>query len=104
MDRGAWWATKSLGLQRVRHDCVTEHTLKKNLLEGNLFNAQQNFKSLDPYTSVEYLKTGRAITIHWAKENKTTSKWERLEQSCDKTQPWNSDPKSGEKFKTQTSS
>ena len=23
MDRGAWWATQSMGLQRVRHDLVT---------------------------------------------------------------------------------
>ena len=26
MDRGAWWATQSLGSQRVRHDLVTKTT------------------------------------------------------------------------------
>ena len=25
MDRGAWWAT-SMGLQRVGHDCMTNHS------------------------------------------------------------------------------
>ena len=25
MDRGAWWATQSMGSQRVRHELVTEH-------------------------------------------------------------------------------
>ena len=33
MDRGVWQAIQSMGSQRVRHDCVTKHSIAQSLMD-----------------------------------------------------------------------
>ena len=45
MDRGAWWAIQSMGLQRVRHDWATEHPHAYTHISLPILNCHQHFNT-----------------------------------------------------------
>ena len=46
MDRGAWWAIQSMGVQRTGHDWVTKHTHRQHIKKQ-----RHHFANKGPYSS-----------------------------------------------------